>query len=344
MIVNDVRTILKLSKDPLAIKIDPIQALLDTDSLNNIIKSTGAVIHDEACVQPTLADICVSTAKEYKLAKDSIGVCLMYRALERNTLSVGMSSKFCPERVINQELNAISQHQDPAFKGAQANNANIESAVAKEMVKLGFSIDSAISLAHRTGTFAAGDPSDKSGRGNSCDSIPSFKDFGKPVAVPEVFATEDGTKEGKPISGVAFGRKITAGQLIDCTTLAELTNSTVGRIVPATKREELTSMLKAAFPPQGSTPAPPPSPAPAAPEVFSPPTDPASVAPPAPAPESIDFLPIKEGVKVPEAMVDPYNYKTIGGSNVEITSTRAPLSIATRRTAFSPFPIGIDLV
>ena len=266
MINADTRSILKLSDD----KSDPIDGLQHTKDGNK----------DQDCIQQKIADTCLTTAKAKSMPKEAWATCIMYRALERNTGRVGEPSGWCGEKPKNIQLMNIAQHQDPASDGAGDHNAKVETAVARELVTLGFQPEMAVNLAMRTGTFKAGDKGDNSGRGNSCNSIPSFKDFGKPVAVPDVYATEDGTKEGKPVSGVVFGRKISPGQLIDCTILAELTNSPTGRIVPAIKKDDLLTELKALAPPAApAAPAAekPATPAPA-PVAAKPETPPAPVA------------------------------------------------------------------
>ncbi|KAB5585144.1 hypothetical protein GE09DRAFT_946021 [Coniochaeta sp. 2T2.1] len=121
-----------------------------------------------ACLQQETADQAFSNAKA---AGDIPGMAgaLCYRALERNTGKVGQASAICTETAVNPEIDAITQHQDPA----SANAATINKGIAIELAKQLASIGADPFLALETGTFAPGDLNDNTGKGNSCDTDPS---------------------------------------------------------------------------------------------------------------------------------------------------------------------------
>lgn len=92
---------------------------------------------------------------------------LQYRALERNTGSVGLASVLCTAiKATNPEIAAISQHQDPASPNAAATNKVIVLELAKQLAGIG--ADPTLALA--TGTFAPGTIGDPTAKGNSCDT------------------------------------------------------------------------------------------------------------------------------------------------------------------------------
>ena len=244
-IINSlVRKVLEKAPSP---KADPVQGLLNDQGASGNIQASGlsSKVTPE-CLQQELADLCLTTAKQNSMGKDAQAVCIMYRALERNTDILGLKSALCKTPPSNKELSNLSQHQDPASAGAQDWNAGVEKEVALQMVALGFSADQAVDLSFRTATFAAGtDKSDTNARANSCDSIPSFTRFGEAVAVPEVYATKDGKKDSAPVSGTVYGQTFKGGELIDCGTLALVTNDHKYSLVPAISREELLKALPA---------------------------------------------------------------------------------------------------
>lgn len=77
---------------------------------------------------------------------------LLYAGLERNTGSVGLKSVLCTDKAVNPEIQAITQHQDPASAGAAAGNKAIALALAKELAAIGADPQ----LALDAGTFAPG--------------------------------------------------------------------------------------------------------------------------------------------------------------------------------------------
>ncbi|KAK0744922.1 hypothetical protein B0T21DRAFT_381019 [Apiosordaria backusii] len=115
------------------------------------------------CLQQIVADQALTNAKaanDLDLATNAI----LFRALERNTLSVGEASPLCNETPVNAELLNIAQHQDPASAEA-ANNAQVELEVAKAL----FSIGADPLIALQSGTFAPGEIGDPTAAGNTCN-------------------------------------------------------------------------------------------------------------------------------------------------------------------------------
>lgn len=92
---------------------------------------------------------------------------LIYRALERNTGSVGLASVPCTAiEAVNPEIAAIEQHQDPASENAGEINFNIAINLAIQIDSIGGDP----TLAIESGTFAPGDVNDPTGAGNTCDT------------------------------------------------------------------------------------------------------------------------------------------------------------------------------
>ncbi len=89
---------------------------------------------------------------------------IIYRALERNTGSVGLASVLCNETAQNAEIAAITQHQDPASPQASGNK-QIALNVAKQLASIGADPN----LAVNSGTFAPGQLGDPTAKGNTCD-------------------------------------------------------------------------------------------------------------------------------------------------------------------------------
>jgi hypothetical protein len=78
---------------------------------------------------------------------------LMYAALERNTGAVGQASVICDEVAVNAEIEAITQHQDPASENAAAVNKAIVLELAKQLNAIGADPQ----LALESGTFTPGE-------------------------------------------------------------------------------------------------------------------------------------------------------------------------------------------
>ncbi|KAF5852567.1 hypothetical protein GGP41_007982 [Bipolaris sorokiniana] len=140
---------------------DPVFALLGAAAA-----AEGAGdIADADCLQLAVADQAFTNAKE---AGDVEGMtmALIYRALERNTGSVGLKSVPCESiQAVNPEIAALQQHQDPAADGAQALNKQIAEELARQIASIGGDP----SMANEASTFAPGEIGDPTGAGNTCD-------------------------------------------------------------------------------------------------------------------------------------------------------------------------------
>lgn len=122
-------------------------------------------IADADCLQQATADQAFTNAKA---AGDVDGMtsALIFRALERNTGSVGLASVPCTSiQAVNPEIAALQQHQDPASDGAQALNKQIAEELARQIASVGG--DPA--LANEASTFAPGQIGDPTAQGNTCD-------------------------------------------------------------------------------------------------------------------------------------------------------------------------------
>ncbi|OIW31890.1 hypothetical protein CONLIGDRAFT_244650 [Coniochaeta ligniaria NRRL 30616] len=156
-ILRIVNTNLQLN-NPLAIQ-DTVFGLL-----GNKAAAEGAPnVANLDCLQQIIADQAFTNAKA---AGDLEGQAnaILFRALERNTGSVGLESVLCNETAVNPEIAAITQHQDPASKSA-AGNKDIALAVATQLASIGADPN----LAIQTGTFAPGQIGDPTAKGNTCD-------------------------------------------------------------------------------------------------------------------------------------------------------------------------------
>jgi hypothetical protein len=129
---------------------DPVFGLL-----GNAAAAGGAgQVTNLDCLQQETADQAFTNAKQ---ASDLVGMAgaLVYRALERNTGSVGLASVLCTETATNPEIAAISQHQDPASANAASINKGITLALAQQLASIG--VDPLLAL--EAGTFAPGQAS-----------------------------------------------------------------------------------------------------------------------------------------------------------------------------------------
>ncbi|KAK8234857.1 hypothetical protein IWZ00DRAFT_122984 [Phyllosticta capitalensis] len=96
----------------------------------------GSVM-DTNCLQQITADRAFTNAKA---AGDVNGMtdALVYRALERNTGGFGQPSNACTSsKAVNPEIEAITQHQDPAMPGAIDMNRFITLQLAKQITAVG---------------------------------------------------------------------------------------------------------------------------------------------------------------------------------------------------------------
>lgn len=141
--------------------VDPVFGLL-----GNAAAAAGlGKLTDTECLQTSTADQAFTNAKA---AADVPGMtaALIYRALERNTGKVGLQSNACTSVVpVNAEIAALSQHQDPASAGAAATNKAITLALAQQIASIGGTATDAL----KSGTFAPGQLTDNTGKGNTCD-------------------------------------------------------------------------------------------------------------------------------------------------------------------------------
>lgn len=122
-------------------------------------------IADADCLQQATADQAFTNAKA---AGDVDGMtsALIFRALERNTGSVGLASVPCTSiQAVNPEIAALQQHQDPASDGAQALNKQIAEELARQIASVGGDP----TLANEASTFAPGEIGDPTAQGNTCD-------------------------------------------------------------------------------------------------------------------------------------------------------------------------------
>ncbi|KAI0600083.1 hypothetical protein F4775DRAFT_91153 [Biscogniauxia sp. FL1348] len=145
--------------------VDNVQAAV-FGLLGNAAAAAGAGdVQDLDCLQQRIADQAFTNAKA---ANDVEGMtnALIFRALERNTASVGLASALCQsETAVNPEIAAIQQHQDPASDGAAALNKQITLDLATQLASIGADPQ----LALQAGTFAPGEIGDQTGAGNTCD-------------------------------------------------------------------------------------------------------------------------------------------------------------------------------
>lgn len=128
-------------------------------------KKGAGSIADADCLQQATADQAFTNAKA---AGDVDGMtsALIFRALERNSGSIGLASVPCKSiKAANPEIAALQQHQDPAGNGAQALNKKIAQELARQIASVGGDP----TLANEASTFAPGQIGDPTAKGNTCD-------------------------------------------------------------------------------------------------------------------------------------------------------------------------------
>ncbi|KAI0916257.1 hypothetical protein AcV5_003247 [Taiwanofungus camphoratus] len=140
---------------------DPVFALLGAAAA-----SQGAgKINDTDCLQQAVADQAFTNAKAAGDVNSMVNA-LIFRALERNSGSVGATTNQCTSlTAVNPEIAAIQQHQDPASTNAASVNKAIVLELAKQIASVGGNATDAL----QSGTFAPGQIGDPTARGNSCD-------------------------------------------------------------------------------------------------------------------------------------------------------------------------------
>ncbi|KAK0636715.1 hypothetical protein B0T17DRAFT_481222 [Bombardia bombarda] len=116
------------------------------------------------CLQQIIADQAFTNAKAAGDLEGQINA-ILFRALERNTGSVGLASVLCVGvDAVNPEIAALTQHQDPASPEASG-NAALELEVAKQLASIG--ADPLLAL--QSATFAPGELGDPTAQGNTCN-------------------------------------------------------------------------------------------------------------------------------------------------------------------------------
>ncbi|KAK8106029.1 hypothetical protein PG999_009388 [Apiospora kogelbergensis] len=180
-ILNVVATSLKLD-NPDNIQ-DPVFSLLG----NKAAAEGAGNVKDLDCLQQRIADQAFTNAKAANDV-DGMANALIFRALERNTGSVGLASVLCKsETAKNPEVAALQQHQDPASDGAAELNKQIALTLATQLSSIG--ADPALAI--QSGTFAPGKVGDTTGAGNTCDDIdPKGCINTKGLLVPDVTEAE----------------------------------------------------------------------------------------------------------------------------------------------------------
>jgi hypothetical protein len=207
-ILNQVNTALFLDNP------DDIQ-----DSVFGLLGAAAAAegagnIADADCLQQATADQAFTNAKAAGDV-DGMTAALIYRALERNTGSVGLASVPCASiKAVNPEIAALQQHQDPAGDGAQDLNKQIATELAAQISAIGG--DAA--LANEASTFAPGKIGDPTGAGNTCDDanddagcINSLNLRVDDLSAAEITAAAGGAAAG----GKAAGGKAAGGKAAD---------------------------------------------------------------------------------------------------------------------------------
>ncbi|KAK2777659.1 hypothetical protein FQN53_002107 [Emmonsiellopsis sp. PD_33] len=200
--------------------VDPVFGLL-----GNAAAADGAgLIEDLDCLQQATADQAFTNAKA---AGDIDGMtnALIFRALERNTGSVGLASELCTSvEAVNPEIAALTQHQDPASEGAAELNKQIALDLAVQIASIGgdplLAIDS--------GTFEPGDVNDPTGAGNTCDVEGDEEGciFSQNLLVPDV--TEEEINAAIAEAGFDAGAAADACAAVVADDAAAAANATAG--------------------------------------------------------------------------------------------------------------------
>ncbi|KAI0834122.1 hypothetical protein F5Y06DRAFT_301002 [Hypoxylon sp. FL0890] len=178
---------------------DPVFALL-----GNAAAAQGAgLVQDLDCLQQRVADQAFTNAKAANDV-DGMANALIFRALERNTATVGQASALCEsETAKNPEIAAIQQHQDPASDGAADLNKQITLDLAVQLASIGADPQ----LALQSGTFAPGEVGDPTGAGNTCDT----EDDAEGCILSQNLLVEDATADEIDAAVAAAGGNANAG-------------------------------------------------------------------------------------------------------------------------------------
>ena len=151
---------------------------------------------------------------------------LVYRALERNTGSVGLASKPCTSiTAVNPEIAALQQHQDPASDNAAATNKQITLTLAVQIASIGGDPTTAL----QSGTFAPGKIGDPTAAGNTCDDAndPVGCIFTQNLLVEDATVDEINAAVAAGSAGSSNASSSTAGQAVSNTTTLVVDSSSV---------------------------------------------------------------------------------------------------------------------
>ncbi|ELQ34107.1 hypothetical protein OOU_Y34scaffold00796g1 [Pyricularia oryzae Y34] len=119
---------------------------------------------DLDCLQQIVADQAFTNAKANNDVAGMVNS-LIFRTLERNTLTVGEASKLCTTvKAVNPEIAALTQIQDPASPEASKNKQTILD-LAVQIAAVGGDPTEALFA----GTFAPGQIGDPTAAGNTCN-------------------------------------------------------------------------------------------------------------------------------------------------------------------------------
>ncbi|CAD6499028.1 BgTH12-04682 [Blumeria graminis f. sp. triticale] len=145
------------------------------DSVFGLLGDTAAAkgagnIKNLDCLQRAIADQAFTNEKKAGNV-DGMANALIFAALEKNTGAVGKASNTCTDKAVNPEIDAISQHQDPAGEGAAAANKKTVLDLAVQLESIGADPQ----LAATSATFAPGKLGDTTGAGNTCDDLDDKK-------------------------------------------------------------------------------------------------------------------------------------------------------------------------
>lgn len=143
--------------------VDPVFGLLG----NGAAAEGAGQITNLDCLHAATADRAFTNAKNINDIQGMVNA-LIFRALERNTLGVGLRSEACTGfNFANPEVAAVQQHQDAAADGAAAENKEITLELARQIASIGGDPLDALD----SGTFQPGDVNDNTFRGNSCNEL-----------------------------------------------------------------------------------------------------------------------------------------------------------------------------
>jgi len=164
--------------------VDPVFGLL-----GNAAAAQGAgKISDPTCLQQATADQAFTNAKAAGDVQGQVDA-LIFRALERNSGSVGLATDACTSiKAVNPEIAAIQQHQDPASANAAVTNKAITLELARQIAAVGGDPQDAL----KAGTFAPGTIGDPTAKGNTCNVAddPDGCIFTQNLLVPDASADE----------------------------------------------------------------------------------------------------------------------------------------------------------